>query len=77
MYLFKIFDIRFFIIGLFVGFVLIQIYPITKEKVIIYPSEKVQTTSQYIDGGGNCFDFSVKEVECPNNVYQIKDIPLQ
>ena len=77
MLIFKLFKFKYFLVGLIFGLLLIQIYPNNRKEIIIYPSEKVQETTQYIDSADNCFDFSIKDVECPNNVYSIKNIPIQ
>ncbi len=77
MLLYKIFHIKYFILGILLGFLLLRIYPNNREEVIIYPSDEVQEHSQYIDNANNCFDFSIKEVECPQNVYTIRNIPIQ
>ncbi len=77
MLLYNIFQLKYFILGILLGLLLLQIYPNNREQVIIYPSEKVQEHSQYTDSADNCFEFSVKEVECPNNIYSIRNIPIQ
>jgi len=77
MLLFKIFNIRYFILGILLGLLLLQLYPNNREEIIIYPSDKIQENAQYIDNADNCFEFSIKEIECPNNFYKIKNIPIQ
>jgi len=77
MLLYNIFQLKYFVAGILLGFLLLQLYPDNREQVIIYPSDKVQDNTQYIDSAENCFDFSIKEVECPNNIYSIRNVPIQ
>lgn len=77
MILYSIFKFKYFIVGTILGLLLIQLYPNIREQIVVYPSDKVQENAQYMDSADNCFEFSIKEIECPNNVYSIKNIPIQ
>lgn len=77
MLLYNIFQLKYFALGILLGMLLLQLYPDNREEVIIYPSEKVQENTQYIDSADNCFEFSIKEIECPSNVYSIRNVPIQ
>ena len=73
----KIFDIKYFIIGLVVGLILVLLYPINKKEVIIYPNNENKGDIQFKDAGSNCFEAVVEEVECPKNPSNVNIIPIQ
>ena len=59
MLLYKIFRTKYFILGIVFGLILIQLYPNVREKITIYPSDKVQEHAQYVDSAENCFEFTM------------------
>lgn len=73
----KIFNIKFFIVGIVIGFVLVLLYPISKKEVIIYPSNENKNNIQYKDNAKNCFEASIEELECPKNPANVNIIPIQ
>tara|TARA_Y200000002_G_C22068668_1_gene409552 strand:+ start:43 stop:276 length:234 start_codon:yes stop_codon:yes gene_type:complete len=73
----KIFDIKYFIIGLIIGFILVLLYPINKKEVIVYPNNENKGYIQYRDMASNCFEAEVEELECPKNPSNVKIIPIQ
>ena len=73
----KIFNIKFFIVGILVGLILVILYPISKKEVIIYPSNENKDEIQYKDSAKNCFEATVEELECPKNPANVNIIPVQ
>ena len=73
----KIFNIKFFILGILIGFMLVLLYPISKKEVIIYPSNENKDVIQYKDSAKNCFEASIEELECPKNPANVNIIPIQ
>ena len=73
----KIFNIKFFIVGIVIGFVLVLLYHISKKEVIIYPSNENKNNIQYKDNAKNCFEASIEELECPKNPANVNIIPIQ
>jgi hypothetical protein len=73
----KIFDIKYFIVGLVIGFMLVLLYPINKKQVIIYPTDENKGKLQYKDSAKNCFEALVEDVECPKNPRNVNIIPIQ
>ena len=73
----KIFNIKYFIIGLVIGFILVLLYPINKKEVIIYPNNENKGDIQFKDAGNNCFEAVVEEIECPKNPSNVNIIPIQ
>ena len=73
----KIFNIKFFILGILIGFMLVLLYPISKKEIIIYPSNENKDDIQYKDSAKNCFEASIEELECPKNPVNVNIIPIQ
>ena len=73
----KIFDIKYFIVGLVIGFILVLLYPINKKHVIIYPTNENKGEIQYRDSAKNCFEGLVEDVKCPKNPTNVNIIPIQ
>ena len=73
----KIFDIKYFIVGLLIGFILVLLYPINKKNVIIYPTDENKGKIQYKDSAKNCFEALVEDVKCPKNPTNVNIIPIQ
>lgn len=73
----KIFNIKYFILGLLIGLILTLLYPIKKKQIIIYPTSANNKKVQYIDDANNCFEAEVKDTSCPKNPTNVKIIPIQ
>lgn len=73
----KIFSLRFFLLGVFIGLILLMIFPSNGKVVTIYPSKENGRSIQYVDKAKSCFEFNVEEVDCPTNPYDVKIIPIQ
>ena len=72
----KLFSIKYFIIGLIIGLIVMIIYPFPTKQIVTYPNEKNNKKVQYVDSVDNCFEFAIKEVDCPANPSEIKIIPI-
>ena len=68
-------NIYVFIIGMFIGLILINIVPISKN-VKITPTPHNTNNIQYKDLKDNCFKFHIKKVQC-NKYKNIKNIPYK
>lgn len=74
--LFKIIDIRIFLIALFIG--LIYIYIDTAKKDIkVFPTPSNIENILYRDKAQNCYKYEILETKCPENKSNIKDITIQ
>ena len=73
----KIFSLRFFLLGILLGLFMLMIFPNNGKIVTIYPSKENSKSVQYVDKAKSCFEFNVEEVDCPNNPYDVKIIPIQ
>lgn len=73
----KIFSLRYFLLGIFISLMLLMVFPKEGENITIYPTNENKERIQYVDKAKSCFEFSVEEVECPNNPYDVKIIPIQ
>ena len=72
--IFKIINIKIFIISLLIG--LYYIYYIDdKKEITTYPT--LHNNVLYRDKAQNCFKYSFTETKCPNNKNDIKTIPEQ
>ena len=75
--LFKIIDIRIFLISLALGLFYIYISDEYKKIIIIYPTPDNVKTTQYRDKTDNCFSYNLNEINCPNDTNKYIDIKMQ
>ena len=73
---FKIINLKFFLLALFVGLIYIYIND-DRKKIIIYPTTSNFDKIEYKDRADNCFKYNLKEVKCPAKKTSIKNIPIQ
>jgi hypothetical protein len=43
----------------------------------VYPTPDNVNDIEYVDMANNCFQFESKELACPVNMKNVKDIPVQ
>ncbi len=63
-----------FFISLAIGFFIYYILAPPKRVIIKYPTPENSDKLTYKDEAENCYKYKVKEVDCPNDKSQIKDI---
>ena len=76
MIIFKVINIKFFLISFFIGLLYIY-YENDKKKVYIYPTLHNYNELEYRDKANNCFNYNIKEVKCPSKKTDIYTIPIQ
>tara|TARA_Y100000816_G_scaffold146546_1_gene104007 strand:- start:46 stop:276 length:231 start_codon:yes stop_codon:yes gene_type:complete len=76
MNLFKLINIKYFLLALFVGLIYIY-FNDDRKKIIIYPTTSNFDKIEYKDKADNCFKYNLKEVKCPASKGTIKNIPIQ
>lgn len=76
MKIFKIINLKYFLLSLFIGLIYIY-FNDDRKKIIIYPTTSNYDTIEYKDKIDNCFKYDLKEVKCPAKKSTIKNIPIQ
>ena len=76
MNLFKIINLKFFLLAFLIGLVYIY-FNDDRKKIIIYPTSSNFDKIEYKDKIDNCFKYNLKEVKCPAKKSSIKNIPIQ
>ena len=71
--IFKYINFPIFIVSLAIGLFYVYILSKPQQIIYVYPTENNQNSIQYLDKTNNCFNFQMKEVNCPlnNNVKKI------
>tara|TARA_B100001057_G_C22869511_1_gene958164 strand:+ start:5855 stop:6091 length:237 start_codon:yes stop_codon:yes gene_type:complete len=77
MNLFKIINVRLFLISLFLGLFAVYITMPDLRIIKVYPTPENAQILQYQDKADNCFSIKEKEVPCPKNKEGISKIPIQ
>ena len=73
---FKIINLKFFLLALFIGLIYMY-FNDDRKKIIIYPTTSNFDKIEYKDRAENCFKNNLKEVKCPAKKTTIKNIPIQ
>lgn len=73
---FKIINLKFFLLALFIGLIYMY-FNDDRKKIIIYPTTSNFDKIEYKDRAENCFKYNLKEVKCPAKKTTIKNIPIQ
>ena len=73
---FKIINLKFFLLALFIGLIYMY-FNDDRKKIIIYPTTSNFNKIEYKDRADNCFKYNLKEVKCPAKKTTIKNIPIQ
>jgi hypothetical protein len=76
MIIFKIINIKFFLISFFIGLLYIY-YENDKKKIYVYPTLHNYKDLEYRDKANNCFNYIIKEIKCPSRKNDINSIPIQ
>lgn len=66
-----------FLISLVVGLFVVYVFNPTPTVIYVYPTPENIDKLQYKDYANNCYEFTSKEVKCPNDKKLINIIPVQ
>lgn len=66
-----------FIISLFVGLFFVYIIGVETKPVYVYPTPENINNFLYKDKAGNCFQMVEQVTECPSDISNIQEIPMQ
>lgn len=73
----KLISIPLFLLSLSLGLIFIYLSSPPTKKIYVYPTPKNENIFEYKDRLDNCFSFKSKQVKCPTNKDNIKNIPIQ
>lgn len=76
MFLIDKIDPLYFFISLFVGLFLCYVTAPTPDVIIKYPTPENSEKLIFRDKADNCYKFVSNEVECPKDISEINDIPI-
>lgn len=74
--LFKIINIKVFLIALFIGLIYVYIDS-SKENITVYPTPSNIEDVMFKDKADNCYKYELEDIPCPSNKSKIKEIPVQ
>ena len=74
--IFKIVDIRVFLISLLIGLIYLY-FDKNKKKIYVYPTPSNYNNLEFKDKADNCFSYELEKVKCPSNKKEINNIPMQ
>jgi len=74
--LFKIINLKVFLISLFVGLLFMYLND-DKSKINVYPTPSNIHKVEYKDKAENCFEYTMEQIECPSNKKDINNVPIQ
>lgn len=66
-----------FLISLVIGLFVVYVFNPTPTVIYVYPTPENIDKLQYKDYANNCYEFTSKEVKCPNDKKLINIIPIQ
>jgi len=66
-----------FLISLVIGLFIVYVFNPTPNVIYVYPTPENIDKLQYKDYANNCYEFTSKEVKCPNDKKLINIIPVQ
>ena len=67
----------YFLLSLFIGLFFCYIFSPAPDIIIKYPTPDNVDSEIFVDDANNCFKFVSKEVECPQDIKKISEIPIQ
>ena len=73
----KFISLKIFLISLAIGLLFVYLSNPDPTIIYVYPTPDNVDKITYKDKASNCFKFSAKEVQCPENKNSIKTSPLQ
>jgi hypothetical protein len=71
----KILNIKVFFISLLIGLIF-MFFDGTKKNISVFPTPSNIDSVEYKDIAGNCFEYTMENVECPDES-KINNIPIQ
>lgn len=74
--LFKIINIKVFLLSLLVGLVFMYLND-DKKKINVFPTPSNIHKVEYKDKAENCFEYMMEEVKCPTKKSDINTVPIQ
>ena len=74
--LFKIINIKVFLISLFVGLLYIYLMD-SRKKITVFPNPSNIHKVEYKDKADSCFEYTMEQVKCPSKKSDINLIPIQ
>lgn len=66
-----------FLLGIFIGGIVLYFYKPTREVVKDYPHPKDAKDKIFKDPSGTCYTYTSHEVSCSANESTLKDYPIQ
>lgn len=66
-----------FLISLAIGLLFVYLTEPPHKIVYVYPTPENVNDIEYRDKADNCFEYKMKNVECPSDKSKIKSIPMQ
>ena len=73
----KFLNIPLFLFSLALGLFVVYITMPPTQVIYVYPNPDNENKISYKDKADNCFHFTSKEVECPNDVSKIRSYDIQ
>lgn len=77
MNLLKFINIPIFLLSLVFGLFAVYITMPNTRTILVYPTPENIDLIQYRDKTGTCFNYTQKNIECPQNASEISKIPTQ
>ena len=74
--MFKIINIKVFLISLFVGLIF-MFFDNNKKKITVFPTPSNVDDVVFQDVADNCFEYKLEEVKCPSKKSNINNVPIQ
>jgi len=71
----KILNIKVFLISLMAGLIFMY-FDDSKKNISVFPTPSNIDTVEYKDKAGNCFEYTMEKVKCPDKS-KINNIPVQ
>ena len=66
-----------FLVSLFLGILISYIFRKEPRIIIKHPTPENAGKITYVDDAGICYRYKAKEIDCPSDKSNIKQIPLQ
>ena len=74
--MFKIINIKVFLVSLFVGLIF-MFFDNNKKKITVFPTPSNVDDVVFQDAADNCFEYKLEEVKCPSKKSDINNVPIQ
>ena len=74
--IFKIINLRVFLLSLFLGLIFIHLND-DRKKINVYPTPSNINKVEYKDRAENCYEYTMEQVKCPSKSSQINHVPVQ